>query len=125
MDKDLFMSVKELFSEIEAIKGDIATGFKNGYWWIKFQLDINHKLAWNVVQEFGNILNYLFIEERLPTRFYPVSPPIYLNGGPKEYLSWVIENTDKKFTIEQLIEWLRGRLPNPIENEDEWLMEEE
>src|SRR5688500_17345460 len=62
-----------------------------GGWWVKFSLDISHRLTWNVVQELGHVLNYLSLNERLPTVFKPVSPPPYLNGGPAEFLSWVIE----------------------------------
>ncbi len=46
----------------------------------------------------------------LPTRFYPVSPAPYLNGGPKNFLSWIIENTDREFTPDNMKEWLEGRL---------------
>jgi len=68
----------------------------DGRWWVKFSLDTNHRLACRVVQELGHVLNYLSIEERLPTAFMPVSPPPYLNGGV-EFLSWVIENRDGSF----------------------------
>ncbi|SPE35761.1 hypothetical protein SBA3_2300022 [Candidatus Sulfopaludibacter sp. SbA3] len=50
-------------------------------WWVKFAIDISHRLAWNVVQELGHVLNYLSVNERLPTVFKPVSPPPYANGG--------------------------------------------
>jgi hypothetical protein len=77
-------------------------------------------LAWNVVQEFGHILNYVSVNERLPSVFMPVSPPPYMNGGPEEYLSWVIESRDTSFTPDMAAEWLDGRLPKPVENEGEW-----
>jgi hypothetical protein len=88
---------------------------------VKFSLDIDHKLAWNVVQELGNVLNYLSINDRLPTLFMPVSPPPYMNGGPREYLSWVVECRDESFTPEMAAEWLQGRLPQPVEDDSEWL----
>jgi hypothetical protein len=28
-------------------------------WWIKFQIDINHHLAWKIVQEFGHVVRPL------------------------------------------------------------------
>jgi hypothetical protein len=59
-------------------------------WWLKIVIDIEHPLAWHVVQALGFVLNYISLEERLPTRFMPVSPPPYLNGGPGEFLAWVI-----------------------------------
>jgi hypothetical protein len=87
---------------------------------VKFSLDINHPLAWRVVQELGHVVNYLSLDERLPTTFMPVSPPPYLNGGPEEFLSWVIECRDESFKPGTLQKWLAGRLPAPVEDESEW-----
>lgn len=99
----------------------VANGtFDNGNWWIKFDIDIHHRLAWNVVQEFGHVLNYLSVNERLPCVFKPVSPPPYMNGGPADFLSWVIESTDPEFAPAKAAEWLEGRLPRPVEEESKW-----
>jgi len=125
MEKFNFKNIIDFISKIPAIKSPIATGSDQNLWWIKFQIDINHPLAWHVVQELGHILNYLSIEEKLPTIFYPVSPPPYLNGTPEDFLSWVIESEDENFTLENLKEWLEGRLPKPVEDENEWVLEEE
>lgn len=95
----------------------------DGFWWIKFQLDITNELAWNVVQELGCVVNYLSINERLPTVFYPVSPAPYMNGGPEDFLSWVIETKDKEFKPGTLMKWLDGRLPNPVDDLEQWEME--
>jgi hypothetical protein len=89
-------------------------------WWCKFALDIKHPLAWRVVQELGHVLNYLSLEERLPTVFMPVSPPPYLSGGPDDYLSWVIETRDPTFSPSDCAEWLEGRLPRPVEDQSVW-----
>ncbi len=94
--------------------------FENGNWWVKFTIDIEHALAWNVVQELGNVLNYLSITERLPTIFMPVSPPSYLNGGPREFLSWVIESKVADFTPKTCAEWLESRLPRPVDDLSQW-----
>lgn len=111
---------------IPSINPTIATGeFENGLWWIKFRINIEHKLSWKVIQELGHVVNYLSINERLPTIFYPVSPPPYLNGEPKDYLSWVIESTSKDFSATELYEFLEERLPNPVENLSEWFTEED
>jgi len=91
---------------------------------MKFTIDIDHPLAWSVVQELGHVLNYLSLDERLPTVFMPVSPPPYLNGGP-DYLSWVIECKDKDFTPEICAEWLEGHLPRPVEDPEQWKHEDE
>lgn len=97
----------------------IGCGEENGIWWIKFGIDIEHPLAWHVVQELGYVLNYLSIEEPLPTTFKPVSPPPYLNGGPKEFLSWVIE-CPISLTPNTVTQWLEGRLPRPVDDLEQW-----
>ena len=122
-EKD-FNILIEYLEKIPSIKKPIAFGSDNGgFWWVKFRLDINHDLAWNVIQELGCIVNYISINERLPTIFYPVSPAPYMNGGPKDFLSWVIENTDSKFKPETLLKWLDERLPRPVDNLNEWIIE--
>ena len=45
------------------------------------------------------MLNYLSVDQRLPSVFKPVSPPPYLNGGV-EFLSWVTESHDASFTAQ-------------------------
>jgi hypothetical protein len=94
--------------------------FAEGGWWVKFAIKIEHALAWSTVQEFGHVLNYLSIDERLPTVFKPVSPPPYLNGGPREYLSWVIECSTNEMQPDAIAEWLEGRLPRPVSDEAAW-----
>jgi hypothetical protein len=98
--------------------------FENGNWWLKFALDTTHHLAWRHVQELGNVLNYISVEERLPTVFMPVSPPPYMNGGV-EFLSWVIESTEPSFTPDNCAEWLEGRLPRPVDDLERWKMDDE
>src|SRR5262245_57628895 len=98
----------------------IGTGDDGDGWWVKFSIAVEHPLAWNVVQEFGHVLNYLSVEERLPTVFKPVSPPPYLNGGPREYLSWVIECDSADMTPGAVAAWLEGRLPRPVEDMSRW-----
>ena len=86
----------------------------------QFTIDLDHSQAWNVVQELGYVLNYLSLNERLPTVFMPVSPPPYMNGPAREFLSWVIESKDPDFTPATCVEWLRGRLPNPVDDLSQW-----
>lgn len=64
--------------------------------------------------------NYVSLDERLPAVFMPVSPPPYMNGGPKDFLSWVIECKDDAFTPENCAEWLEGRLPRPVNDPASW-----
>ena len=100
--------------------GGFGSGVDDGVWWVKFSINVDHALAWNVVQEMGHVLNYLSVTERLPTTFKPVSPPPYMNGGPRDFLSWVIECPDESMSPDKVAEWLEGRLPRPVEDESSW-----
>ena len=91
----------------------------NDNWWLKFSLNLDHKLAWRHVQELGHVLNYLSLKERLPTVFMPVSPSPSLNGGA-EFLSWVVESTSPTFTPDLCAEWLENRLPQPVDDLMAW-----
>ncbi len=106
--------------ELPAGRRSIGCGHDDdGNWWVKFSLDTTHRLVWRVVQELGHVLNYLSVGERLPTRFMPVSPPPYMNGGV-EFLSWVIEARELSFTPAKCAEWLEGRLPTPVDDSTQW-----
>ena len=121
MDERAFKSLIDYLERIPAIKKPIGFGiYDNGFWWVKFEININANLAWNVVQEFGCVLNYLSLNERLPTSFYPVSPAPYLNGGPFDFLSWIIESKDVDFKPGTAKKWLEGRLPNPVDDLEQW-----
>jgi hypothetical protein len=98
-----------------------GSGEGDGQWWVKFTIDIDHDLAWHTVQELGHVLNYMSLNERLPTAFKPVSPPPYMNGGPEEFLSWVIEGAD--MPPGTVAKWLEERLPKPVEDEAAWFGE--
>jgi hypothetical protein len=114
-------SLETFLLRIPAIQGPIGKGrFENGLWWVKFSIDIDHPLAWNVVQELEHVLNYLSVNDRLPTVFMPVSPPPSMNGGPRDFLSWVIESTSADFMPATCAEWLEGRLPKPVEDVSAW-----
>ena len=122
--KSKFESLICFLQKLPAIEKDpISSGnFENGNWWVKFRIKTNHELAWRHVQELGHVLNYISINEPLPTVFMPVSPPPYMNGG-EEFLSWVIESKKPDFTPDLCAEWLEGRLPAPAEDINEWLLE--
>lgn len=96
----------------------------DGNWYVKFTIATDHPLAWHTIQELGHVLNYLSIDERLPTVFMPVSPPPYMNGGPSEFLSWVIESTQPDFTPQLCLKWLEGRLPRPVDDLEQWPTDE-
>lgn len=114
-------TLSNFLSRVPAIKKAMASGVDGrGNWWVKFGIDIHHPLAWHVVQELGHIVNCVSIDERLPTIFYPLSPPPYMNGGPSTFLSWIIEATDSSFTPADMVEWLQGRLPDPVDDIASW-----
>lgn len=116
----------DYISEMPAIAPTISSeSDEEGRWFVKFQINIHHTLAWRVVQELSNVVNLLSNDERLPTIFYPVSPPPYMNGGPEECLSWVIQCGDPEFTPSDLVEWLVERLPSPVDDEFAWNIEDE
>ena len=118
---DFTLLIKFLAS-IPGIKEPVLHGiYVHKKWWVKITIDIDAPLAWNIVQELGHILNYISLDERLPTIFYPVSPPPYMNGGPRDFLSWIIENTDGDFMPNDAKEWLEGRMPNPVNNPQSWV----
>ena len=125
MNENLFKPLQSFLLQVPAIDGTIGTGIDEGLWWVKFKIDVRHPLAWQVVQEIGHVVNYVSVNERLPTAFYPVSPPPYMNGGPDEFLSWLIENKDPDFTPDLMKTWLEGRLPQPVNDEAQWSSDDE
>ncbi|MEM8646893.1 MAG: hypothetical protein AAGF86_11165 [Pseudomonadota bacterium] len=126
----MFKALIEFLVELPAVRTNdtpslgVGTGLSDGVWWAKFSLDIDHPLAWAVVQELAYVLNQLSLNDRLPTVFKPVSPPPYLNGGPKDYLSWVIECNADEFSPNDAAEWLYSRLPDPVSDESAWVIED-
>ncbi len=115
-----FDNLLQFLKKVPSIFGSLSNGIKEGLWWVKFRIDIQHPLAWNVIQEFGYVLNDLSLKEKLPTVFMPISPPPYMNGGPYEFLSWVIESKSKEFTPNDAVDWLKNRLPDPVNNIKKW-----
>ena len=114
-------ALTSLLRKIPGIDPRIGFGKEeNDLWWAKFAIDIDHDLAWRVIQELACIVNYLSINDRLPTKFYPVSPAPYLNGGPEDFLSWVIECESPDFSPKNLASWLEARMPSPVDDIDAW-----
>jgi hypothetical protein len=116
-----FLPLKSFLEKVPSISGRIGAGAGTGdmAWWVKFTIDVADPLAWRAVQELAYVLNYLSVNERLPTVFMPVSPPPYLNGGV-EFLSWVIECRDRDCTPAVVADWLFGRLPRPVDDREKW-----
>lgn len=122
MSKKKINELVEFLGKLPSVK-DVHFENKNGDWWVMLHLDIFNPYAWNVIQELAFVLNNVAITERFPAIFYPKSPPPYLNGGPADFLSWIIENGDKGFTPEILVEQLKNYLPDP-EDLEEWYLDE-
>src|SRR5436305_5508933 len=56
-------NIKALLTKIPCIQFVSTSEIGTPFWWLKFSIDINSQIAWTVVQELGQILNYLSIEE--------------------------------------------------------------
>jgi hypothetical protein len=94
-----FRTLLAVLRRLPPVKQEIGCGeLDESGWWAKFSLELEQPETWVVVQQFGHILNYNSICDRLPTIFMPVSPPPDMNGGPDKCLSWVIECHDPAFT---------------------------
>jgi hypothetical protein len=119
LDEGLPLLVAYL-SRVPSIRVISSNVTADAYWWIKLNIDVSHPLAWNVVQELGFVLNYISVEDKLPTVFMPVSPPPYLNGGPSEFLSWAIESRYSYIDPEWIANVLEGRLPRPVDDLAAW-----
>ena len=118
-----FDRLSQFFSQIPSVQqsGIVAHGTDGQQaWWFKLNIDIEHPLAWQTVQELGHVLNYLSTNERLPTQFFPVSPPPYMNGEAKDFLAWVIQCNHAEFSPDVVCDWLEARLPNPVNDENQW-----
>jgi hypothetical protein len=123
-----FQPLLDYLKKLPAADPSIGSGTGTGegsLWWVKFIIDVDHPMAWRIVQELGHVLNYVLLNKRLPTIFMPVSPPPYMNGGPRDFLSWVIESRDPGFTPADCAEWLEGRLPRPVDDPEQWKLDEE
>lgn len=119
------LKLRNFLQKIPAISELETSEAGDNEWWVKFSIDIKSPIAWHVVQELGHLLNYIAVSERLPTLFMPVSPPPYLNGGPDEYLSWVIESRGPNIDAGEITRVLEGRLPNPVDEIEAWLDNED
>jgi hypothetical protein len=54
-----------------------------------------------------------------------IDHPLAWNGAPKEFLSWLIECRDVEFSPARCCEWLEGRLPEPVDDREQWKAEED
>ena len=126
-----FHKLLDYLSRIPAVQtnGTPWRGFRtgegdHGCWWVKLQIDINHRLSWHAVQELGSVLNGPSLTQRLTSVFKLVSPPPYMNGGPGDFLSWIIEVSDRDMRPGMIVNYLEGRLPRPVDDLYQWDLED-
>ncbi len=122
---DSLIALSELIKSVPGVQRTYTSQIDEPFWWLKFSIDIKDELAWNVVQELGFVLNYISLTAKLPTVLMPVSPPPYLNGGPEEFLSWVIETKIPYLDPEIITDTIINRLPQPINDRNAWLEEDD
>ena len=115
-----FTALAEYLHRVPGIRSVSKGRDSDPGWEIELELDLDDGLAWATVQELAYVLNMLSIEDRLPARFLPVSPPPYLNGGPREFLSWMIQSMRNDFSPKHCKDWLESRLPSPVQDRAEW-----
>lgn len=120
MDEQAFASILSFLRRVPAVQPIAHGSDEDGTWWVKFGIDVAHPLAWDVVQELAYVLNGLPLERGHPSMFRPFSPPTYLNGGPAEHLSWVIESHPRAFEPDSCTQWMAVRLPKPVDDPAQW-----
>jgi hypothetical protein len=47
-----------------------------------------------------------------------------MNGGPENFLYWIIESKETSFSPDKVKGWLESRLPDPIDSLEEWNSED-
>jgi hypothetical protein len=75
---------------------------KDGLWSVTFHIDLRHKIAMRVVQEFAYVCDGRTRASILPIVFQPMSSSPE-NGDPEDQLFWVIESHDPQFTPDMLV----------------------
>jgi hypothetical protein len=113
-----FHALVEYLRQVPAVDRDrIHTGADQAGWWIKFSIDVEHDLAWNVIQQFACNLN---VSDSAPAVFKPVARSPRFYGGPGEYLSWVIECKSPDLTPDLLAKDLEEGMPQPVDDRSKW-----
>lgn len=118
--------LSKLVTYLNRLPGTQASAgrFTKEGWHVSLSIDIHHPLAWNVVQELGFFCNSPSIGQGSGLEFFPISPPPYLNGGPREFLSWILSYTGSSFSPSEVAKSIEGVLPQPVDDETEWSHEE-
>lgn len=105
-----FHRIENIIRSLPAVDSTVASGnYDNGFWWVKFAINIEHRSAWTTIKNLAYIINYLSISERFSTVFYPIASA---NSEPENFLSCIIETTSEDFSPSELAEWLESRMPD-------------
>jgi hypothetical protein len=115
------LSVGKLIARFPHVEWVSSRQEENGFWWVKFHLDLSKPTSSIIIQALAHILNGMSLNDPLPTRFFPSSSPPYLNGGPKEHLHWVIEPFSQKVMVSEIYTALDSTLLFDTASEAEWI----
>jgi hypothetical protein len=115
----------DLLKQVPAVNGpglgpnnDIPGGyFPDRRWWVVFQIRTDDQLAWPVIRRLAEVFNDVSIppaEDAFPTVLRPVVP----EGLPSVW--WALESTRPSVAVPDVIERMKSRLPQPIEDSSRW-----
>jgi len=96
--------------------------FPDRRWWVVFQIKIDDQLAWPVVRRMAEVFNDTSTPAEpdiFPTVFKPVVPELIAPAPPS--LWWSLESTRPDLAIGQVVERIRTRLPQPLEDASLWV----
>ncbi len=115
------LSIGQFISKFPSVEWVSSKQHDDGFWWVKFHLNMENPVSIVIVQALAHILNAKSLNDPLPTRFFPTSSPPYMNGGPKVHLHWVIEPFTHDVTVSDIFAAIDSTLLFDIESEVEWL----
>ncbi len=121
-DERDFGTLIAYLQRVPGIAGPISSGrLDDGNWWVKFRI-----APARLERRSG-----VGVRAQLPLHQRTTADGLhagvrgpYLNGGPRDYLSWVIESKDPKFKPGTCMKWLDERLPRPVEDTSAWPKDE-
>ena len=115
------VNVGRFVSHLPGIRWVSSKVAENGWWYVKFSLDLNTKSSWHVVQGLAYVLNNLSLNESLPTVFFPTSSPPDMNGGPNDHLYWVIEPRNNDVDPSDILAALYSTFEFEVDSEEGWI----
>jgi hypothetical protein len=119
--KHNFNKLNTLLLSIPCVKSVDCYDEMEDLWSCHIRMDLTHEIVWHLIQGIAFVINDTSITGKLPATFYPTSPPPYLNGGPYNYLHWIIRSESPEFIPDYCCEWFINRFPNNPEFNESWL----